>query len=156
MKDFLLKGILVGILIFTFGCRDDTDCSTSSINFISLSFIDSGTFEVRQSNFDSVFAPGFDTLFVTQADSLDTLILLPVNPFETEATYVFVGPDRNEEIRIDTVVFSYFPRQGIITPECGPTQFFDDLDTISTTFDSLVVVQPRLRDFNATNVLIYN
>ena len=87
-----------------------------------------------------------DTTF--QATSEYSLFL---NPSEDVATFYIVQADNT----VDTLVLSYQREQTLISPECGPSQRYFNLDTLRSTFDSVRIIERELSALTRTNIEIY-
>ena len=74
-----------------------------------------------------------------------------LNPDEAITTLVF-----EQENSADTLILTYALIPEFISSDCGIFIQFNDLDTISTTFDNLKLIQPIIDDEVDTNIEIIN
>ena len=151
--------VILFLLVYVCSCRNEIDCLNTSTNLVKLSFFDS-TRSIQSLVFDSVFAIGLeDSIFYDTMSTADTLFSIPVNPFELNTMFVFILTQETESDtlrRSDTLHLGYTIRQRVITEECGAVQFYNQLDTLFHTFDSLVIDRSDLSTINARNIRIFN
>lgn len=94
-----------------------------------------------------------DTLIVdgdTTIISDSTFIVLPMDPLDTMATFLFDTDTMDHEIRV-----RYAKEFSIFDPACDPSLIFTGIDTLSSTFDSTVVVGRITNRLLSTNIEVY-
>ena len=140
------------LLVGATACSEGSDCYSENTSTISLSFFKRNTLNPDTSFYER------DTLVVSRVytvDNPDSLIMandtifgtlvLPVNP-QNNTTAYRIGR-HNLTVRYDI-------QQRIMSPDCGVEQIFSNLDTVTYSFDSLVIKSRNL-DRNEVNFEIY-
>lgn len=140
------------LLVGATACSEGSDCYSENTSTISLSFFKRNTLNPDTSFYER------DTLVVSRVytvDNPDSLIMandtifgtltLPVNP-QNNTTAYRIGR-HNLTVRYDI-------QQRIMSPDCGVEQIFSNLDTVTYSFDSLVI-KSRTLDRNEINFEIY-
>ena len=155
-RSFLLKNhVLLVLLLFLCAlaaCEDEPGCVSDNTNVVGIEFykIDDTTQRNRDEGVEvGIFLVGGDN------SSDDPLDGLPLNPSENVSTFYIMQNGING-IQIDTIVLRYKREQQLISPDCGPTQRYFDLevDTL-TTLDSVRVVERELGELTGVNIEIY-
>ena len=150
-RSFIFISCAVLILIIS-ACSDESDCYSENSSDINLEFYrlnnddpDTSFYEKDTLFVLRVFAIGNETRPFISKDSIIFSTSLPVNPTMDNTTFV---------IGRDTLAVKYDVRQRIMSPECGVEQVFSNLDTLSSSFDSLAI-KTRELDRNEINFEIY-
>ena len=150
---------LPALLLFFLGlaaCEDEPGCVSENSSFVRIAFfkIDDTT----QRNADEVIVPqifpvGSGSVVVDTTLSARAIVALPLNPSQDVATFYVVQEDGQE----DTIALRYQREQTLISPDCGPTQRYFNLDTVGavSTFDSIRIVDREVSDIIGTNIEIY-
>ncbi len=157
MKKFII--ILYGLIVLS--CQEIENCGTDdNTDFIIVRFFDleteapktvGFTFTVEGSPYNFVFLAdttivGTDTTIVSDS----TFILFPLNPL-TETTRLQFDSDTSSHF----VELSYETSYSIFDEACDPSLTFVNIDTVSQSFDSTVVVGNVTNRLLDTNVEIY-
>lgn len=163
-KNSRLRAFLfVGICVLMASCYDQGDCILTSSNLVRIDFYDSkATANAKNITYDSALVLPTNYLFFydsTRAPASVSAILLPVDPTESETTFIMFY-----DKKVDTLVFSYTTQSKVLAPDCGTFSYQNDLTIVKSTFpkDSAVVVNRQLRlNFGTsrdpvTNVKIYH
>lgn len=146
---YQLDRILVFCLgLLLLGCTEFPDCQETRVPYARVDFFDIETNAAINVIFDEVRILE-SNYRLYQRDTLHQYIL-PLNPEDTTTTFAFTFGDLAH-----TIVFSHQSRLQLVTPECGPIQYFYDLDIVATSFDSVVFVSRRADLTIPTNVQIY-
>lgn len=140
------------VLIGATACSEGSDCYSENTSIISMNFFKRNTLDPDTTFYER------DTLIVSRVyaiDNQDSLIMendtifgtlvLPVNP-QNNTTAYRIGR-HNLTVRYDI-------QQRIMSPDCGVEQIFSNLDTVTYSFDSLVI-KSRTLDRNEINFEIY-
>lgn len=135
-------------------CSEGSDCysentSTIKIDFYKLNELDPDTsfYERDTITFGNVYAIGNrDSLLVDPDSTWFSTLVLPVDPRVDTTAYV-IGLRNRLTVKYDI-------RQRVLSPDCDVEQVFSNLDTISTTYDSLVIKSRNL-DRNEINFEVY-
>ena len=134
-----------------FSCNDIESCDANDqLNFFILRFYDFETQASKKVAFqvlsgDLIYGEGFYF-----SDS--TAIGLPLNPVEDSITYQFdsVGTDVSYFLTL-----SYQTNVSIFDPDCSPSFYYSNLDTVNYTFDSLAIPGTITNRQLRTNVEVY-
>jgi len=141
-----------------FSCADESDCFSENLAQVTIEFYSQNTLDPDTSFYETdtlVFSSRGSVYVVSNRDSLilqednDTIfgkISFPVDPRIDTTAYV---------IGRDSLFISYDIRQRVLSADCGVEQVYSNLDTIFTTFDSLVIDNRNL-DRNAINFKVYS
>lgn len=140
------------ILFGAAACSEGSECysentSTISINFFKRNTLDPDTAFYEQDTLvvSRVYAIGNEDSLIVENDTIFGTLVLPVNP-QNNTTAYRIGR-HNLTIRYDI-------QQRIMSPDCGVEQIFSNLDTVTYSFDSLVI-KSRTLDRNEVNFEIY-
>ena len=155
---FLVKNHFLLALVLFFlalaACEDEPGCVSEDSSEVRIAFyaID----DTSKRNPIKLFVEGVVPVGGSPY-SLDTTsqavagYSLFLNPAEDRAAFYII----QGEGTVDTLVLSYQREQTLISPECGPTQRYFNVDTIQATFDSIRIVEQELSNLNGTNIEIY-
>lgn len=147
MTRFRLFSCFCAVLLMI-GCTEFPDCQDPRAPFLRASFNVKTTGAPVLISFDEVKAVGASAP-IYRGDTLNTFNL-HLNPQDTVTTFLFTTNGFNNNLTV-----AYKSKLILITPECGPVQYFYDLRLVSSSFDS-VVVQSREVDLNKpVNVQIF-
>ena len=146
--------LLIPIIV---SCNDIKDCQlVDDTNFIVFALFDLDTTSLTESvDFSSITMKdlnfrliGFDE--TERSDTTLSIFALPINTFDTIATYYF-----ESDLGMDTMEIRYQSQYYIFFEECEPAQNFFDLEVLSHTFDSVNVINSDLNDEIIRNVEIF-
>ena len=150
LKTILL--ILVSVLFGT-SCAEDPECTQEvPYDFFTVVFYDKNDYEAKNVKFDFILNSD-STLVYEKQDSSETLsaIRFQLNPnADTSEYYFFTG------VKADTLQVIYSRELEWLSTECGPNFFYDGLDGVSETFDSINVVQTIIDASVDENIRLYN
>ena len=151
VKNHFLPALLLFFLSLA-ACEDEPGCVSDNSSFVTISFfkIDDTT----QRNVDDSNGISRFSAVGSSPDSAVTVSGLPLNPSENVATF-YVSQENGQ---VDTIALSYQREQTLISPECGPSQRYFNLDTIRSTFDSIRIVDREVSNLNSPtkpNIEIY-
>lgn len=131
-------------------CSDIENCDTNDdLSFMTVRFFDKETKVSKQMGF-TITADNSPYTFVPFEDS--TGISLALDPNSDQTTFHF--DSLGTSVRYD-LIMSYDLQVSIFDPKCDPSLTFINLDTVSQTFDSTVVVGTVTNRQLSTNVEIY-
>lgn len=137
----------LGLVLLLASCLNEPDCIITSTNLVKVSFKNLEN-KALSMDMDSIIVAGLARPFYK--DSTVTSVQLPVSPDQDEAMFTFVYNDLRQ-----TLSLSYIRGIEVISPECGAYPNFRGLNVVTTSFDSLNLVNDRLI-LNATvNLEIY-
>lgn len=145
-----MKKLLIILSVCLIGaCNDIENCNANDdLSYMIVRFFDKETAANKKVGFligSGTFAYGEG---FWAEDS--TAIALPLNPNTEQTTFFFISDTSNHEL-----VMSYDVEASIFDPDCSPSFTFLNLDTLSQTFDSTVVVGTVTNRQLSTNVEIY-
>lgn len=139
--------VFSGMLI---GCNDIEDCAVDpNFGALKIQFFDRVGDVLKTENIDSVKAIGSDTLFFISEDLVSSLEL-DLDPFNNNVTYVFF-----DNLSTDSLVISYTRINELVSPECGPSIAFNDLQVVTHTFDSVAVSNTFFNSNLEDNLEVY-
>lgn len=153
--------ILFGLSL-VFGCGDIDNCQTDpNVAAMIVRFYDLESKEAKKVGFEFTaqdspyrFVFAADTTISTAGDTTivsdSTYIVLPLNQEADFSTFFFNSDTSSHELMI-----SYSKEFSIFDPDCEPSLTFVNLDTLSQTFDSTVVVNNFTNRQLDTNIEIY-
>lgn len=152
---FLFLVFLIGFLGLL-SCADESDCFSENLAAITIEFYGLNTLDPDTSFYEAdtlIFSSRRNVYIVGNRDTLimenDTIfgkISFPVDP-RTDTTAYVIGRD--------SLFIRYDIRQRVLSPDCGIEQVYSNLDTLFTTYDS-VVVENRNLDRNEVNFKVYS
>jgi len=145
------KPFIILSAAIVFSCNDIENCDTNDqLDFFILRFYDLDTQDPKKVAFQTsssgfIYGEGFYF-----SDS--TAIGLPLNPDEASITYQFdsVGTDVTHRLTL-----SYQTNVSIFDPDCPPSFYYSNLDTVNYTFDSLAIPGTITNNQLTTNVEVY-
>jgi hypothetical protein len=121
----------------------DTDTSLAKIQFLG----EDG--KAKDIIISSLWAIDNEDGFPEFTNDTTSYLALPLNPGATSTTFIIEQTDRT-----DTIGLKYSVVAKLITPECGLDASFSNLDTTSTTYKTLVIVQKQIHQDVTTNIEI--
>lgn len=137
-------------------CSEESDCFSENTASITIEFFRLNTFDPDTSFYevDTLFLASLNGVYVIgnrdsviiNNDTLIAKITLPVDPRIDTTAYV-IGRNR--------LTISYDIRQRILSPDCGVEQVYSNLDTLFSTYDSLVIDNRDL-GLNEVNFQVYS
>lgn len=133
MLETMKKGLLILFGLLVFGCDDIESCtSDSNQSFMVVRFFDMESKTAKKVGF-RVSTDESSTLYGLSTDSLT--IGLPLDPQDTSVMFLFDSDTNDYALHI-----RYDPIFTIFDPDCDPSLFFNQLDTLSSSFDSTAVI----------------
>lgn len=146
---------LVCFLFFglVWGCRDIENCDAdTNQDFFVLSFYDLETTAAKKVAFEisaqgRVFGEGD---YAYSADS--TSVSLPLNPESNQVTFTLDSPG---VAVVESLVLSYEKKVSLFDPDCPPSLYYEAIDTVFHTFDSLTLPGRITNSQIETNVAVY-
>ena len=160
VKSHLLPALLLSLLALA-ACEDEPGCVSDDTNGLVISFFEIS--DTTAQNPAGVLIAGVEPVG-TRAYRIDSgevtesqAYPLVLNPSEDVATFYVV----QEDGRVDTLAVSYQREQTLISPECGPSQRYFNLDTLlgGSTFDSIRIVDREVSKLNSStnpNIEVYS
>jgi hypothetical protein len=145
---------IFGLLFLCFAvqsCADEPTCLNSYTSLIKIKFVDEDgaaqpiiikSLTALEANMD---------IYPEYTNDTTSSVNINLNPNEAITTLVF-----EQESSVDTLILTYALIPEFISSDCGLFIQFNDLDTISTTFDTLKIIQPIIDDEVDTNIEIIN
>lgn len=137
-------------------CSEESDCFSENTASITIEFFRLNTLDPDTSFYeeDTLFLGSLNSVYVVgNRDSViienDTIVgqlTLPVDPRVDTTAYV---------IGRNNLTISYDIRQRILSPDCGVEQVYSNLDTLFSTYDSLVIDNRDL-GLNEINFQVYS
>lgn len=129
-------------------CNDIENCDANDeLDFMVVRFFDKDTEQAKKMGF-TITSSNSPYQFVPFEDS--TGVGLPLEPDAESTIFSFVSDTSSHQL-----VMSYDVQASIFDPKCDPSFTFLNLDTLSQTFDSTVVVGTVTNRQLSTNVEIY-
>lgn len=134
--------------ILVFSCSDIDRCeSDSNLSFMIVRFYDIETTSSKKVGF-RISADDDPRLFELEDDSLEVGLFL--NPIDTTTTFYFDTDTMDYSLQV-----RYNQEFSIFDPACDPSLTFIGLDTLSSSFDSTVVVGRVTNAQLPTNIEVY-
>lgn len=137
-------------------CADESDCFSENLAEITIEFYSRNTLDPDTSFYEtdtlifsstsSVYVVGNRDSLILENDTIFGKISFPVDP-RTDTTAYVIGRD--------SLTIRYDIRQRVLSPDCGVEQVYSNLDTLFTTYDS-VVIDNRNLDRNEVNFKVYS
>ena len=139
-------------------CEDEPGCVSDNNDEVRIGFFridDTTTRNADQLVITGVVAVGGGGYRDTTREEWTDYILY-LNPSEDVSTFYLVRGDGTT----DTIVLRYQREQQLLSPDCGPTQRFFNLEVDTTkgsltTLDSFRLIEPELTRLGGTNLEIY-
>jgi hypothetical protein len=145
-----IRGVFgIFVLVATLmGCGDEATCITDTTSLVKINFVDSlGTSkDINLNRVTTITDPDIYPQY--DGDTLSSLVLA-MNPARQNTTVIFETTTGN-----DTVDLSYKVTAIFISDECGIDLAFSDLDTLSTTFDQLEIIESIFHENITVNIEI--
>ncbi|MEN8248995.1 MAG: DUF6452 family protein [Bacteroidota bacterium] len=139
------------LAIFNLGlilnCGDVPTCIPTESNLVKIAFLDDEgkskplTFTLR--------ALDREDLFLDYTDTTLSKLVLPLNGSSNTTTFVI-----DHDAISDTLGLSYDVVAQLISPECGLEIALSELDTTSTTFENLRILENIIHEDVNTNIEI--
>ncbi len=138
---------LVMILLFL-GCTEIPDCQDTRYPIAQVRFFSLESGNRLSVNFDSVFVVGSE--IPLYQDTVLSELSLRLDPLADEASYIFYA-----DSTVHTLELSYRSKLALENTDCGPIQYFYDLEPLTSSFDSVVLIS-TIADLKVdTNVEVY-
>ncbi len=137
-------------------CEDEPGCVSDNDNLVKLNFFRIDDTTARNADPAGGRYVGIQ-LLGAQGPARDVPGgTLPLNPAEDVSIYYLFREDGTG----DTIVLRYQREQQLISPDCGPTQRFYNLEVDTTkgsltTLDSFRLIEPELSRLGGANLEIY-
>ncbi|MGL1885645.1 MAG: DUF6452 family protein [Reichenbachiella sp.] len=135
--------------VFT-GCSDAPDCEqelpSDSLNVV---FYDNDSFEIARFKFERIIAVGANSVFYDSGDSLSSFSL-QLNPSSDTVDYLFITG-----VTQDILSIKYVRKMDWLSEDCGPNMGYSGVKIISTTFDSVNVINGTIDELVNENIQIY-
>lgn len=143
---FLFNLVLLGML--GGGCTEFPDCQNPYTPYARAGFFSKATKAAVATPFTEVaIVENGEILY--QRDTL-SVFKLPLDPNGNQTTFTF-----DNGSGVETIVLTHDSKVRILSPDCGPYQYFYNISLASTTFDS-VVVNSTVADLNLpVNVSVF-
>lgn len=137
----------LGVVLLLASCLNEPDCIITSTNLVKVGFknLENKALSIEM---DSIIVAGLARPFYK--DSTITSVELPVSPDQDGATFTFVYNNTRQ-----TLSLAYLRGIEVVSPECGAYPNFRGLNVVTTSFDSLNLVNDRLLINATVNLEIY-
>lgn len=145
--------LLMGFFLMLGSCEPSGECIGDFTPYMKTTFYRIDANGERAAWEDSLVS--VKELYTNQWIS-DTLILpttigIPLNPLKDSAAFAFHFQNQD-----DTLYVKYTAVDKILSPDCGLQTYYNHLDTIHQSFDSLVIINQSVRTTNDTELEIYS
>lgn len=137
----------LGLMLLLASCLNEPDCIITSTNLVKVNFKNLEN-KARTIVLDSIIVAGLPVPYYKGEST--SAVQLPVSPDEDGATFTFVY----EGVR-QTLSLTYIRGIEVISPDCGAYPNFSGLGVMTTSFDSLNLVNDRLLINATVNLEIY-
>lgn len=147
-----LYSLLFIVMFIAVACSEGSDCYSDNTSIITIDFFkrnygsSGAAFSKDVLVVNRVYAIGNEDSLIVENDTIFGTLVLPVNPLNDTTTY---------RIGRHTLTVKYDIHQRIMSPDCGVEQVFSSLDTLTSSFDSLVIKSRNL-DKHEVNFEIYS
>jgi hypothetical protein len=141
----------VWFLVFSLlaaSCLDEPDCFSLNNYIIGISFKKLADSSIDTAEFMSIRTAEPNIIF-----SEDTIsrIILPLNYFENETSFLFESPDTTRILRL-----GYSSKAQFVSENCGERFVLSDLRVLETSFDSVRVLRDTpARDAGTIHIEIF-
>jgi hypothetical protein len=143
---FLINLMLLGLV--SGGCTEFPDCQNPYTPYARAGFFSKSTQQPISVTYNRVSIEDNGEILHEQ-DTL-SVFQLPLNPTGNQTTFEFDNGGG-----VETLVLTHSSKVRILSPDCGPYQYFYNISLLSTTFDS-VVVNSSVADLNLpVNVSVF-
>ncbi len=140
---------VVILVLIVVACNEVVDCSRETKPTARISFFKKIDGTPLIISFDTIGALGSDSIFFTVKDTL-SIYDLPLDPQGNNTAFIFI-----KESEIDTLDLRYENQFVIIDEDCVPEIAFNNLEILSTSFDSLIIVENRLLIEVENNIKVF-
>jgi len=148
MKDLSFLLLVCIFLLAVSSCSED--CNSTATNIVKIKFYTKKPVKENRISFDSIYGVGLKKNLVKDAE-LRSIYSLPVRSDANETSFVL-----KKGAISNTITFKYNTLTFIEGRDCGYKIFYSDLDTVGTSFDSVVVVNKTLFSTDTVHVQIFN
>ncbi len=145
MKIKLLLFLGLGLTLSS--CFEEGNCLESGSNILKIKFIDATDGSDLTLDIQAITMDGSEVLYYEGVST--NAVDLPMNPGADSTTVHFIFSTDNQ---VATFEYEAYPQ--IIALDCGIDYDFQKLDTSSTSFDNLKIVNTILNQSTTTNVEI--
>jgi hypothetical protein len=137
-------------VLLTASCLDEPECFSLNNNIVGISFKKMSNRQADTVYVSSITADESDSLFVEY--SLLSGIDLPLNYFQDTTDYTFTSYNGSYDLR-----FVYESKAQFVSTDCGERYVLSNLRAISSTFDSLRILNtsPKSDNQNGTTIEVY-
>lgn len=139
--------VLISIVLFA-SCGERPTCVETDTSLAKIRFLGEDG-KAKEIVINSLRAINNEDGFPEFTNDTTSNLALPLNPGATTTTFILEQPDRT-----DTIGLKYSVVARLITAECGLDASFSNLDTTSTTYKTLVIVQNQIHQDVTTNIEI--
>lgn len=145
------SGWFLIMVLLTASCLDDPECFSLNNNIVGISFKKMSTRGADTVFVGALNAAGSDSVFL-ESPVLMTGIDLPLNYFRDTTDYQFFSYDQIYDLR-----FTYSSKAQFVSTDCGERYVLTDLRALSSTFDSLRILNtnPKSDNQNGTTLEVY-
>jgi len=142
------KWVLLIGLGLALGCGDIPTCVDTETSLVKIKFLDTDG-SAKNIFITKLKAVGNEDGFPEYDNDTLSSISLPLNPGALATTFIF-----EQTSGTDTIGLSYTVVARLISPECGLDAAFDNMDTTSTSFNILEILESRIHEDITTNIEI--
>lgn len=144
----------VCLSIIALSCLDQPDCYqlNNNVALVAFKIIGGGT-DVYA--LQGVYTTGTDSVFLE--DSVGSAAVgLPLNPYEGEISYTFVGAYGNVGLyETQKLNLTYKALVQFVSEDCGERHVFSHIDVASSDFDSVRILNPTPANPPTSNLELY-
>ena len=144
----LSKCLVFLALLSLAGCADEATCIPENTDLLQLSFIDENG-KASAITVVSLEVEGGNDYFPIIQDSTFSTLSVPLNPLDSVIQLNFV-----QESETNSITLNYRATPRLSDPKCGLETFFNEIETESTNFIDVEIVNPVLNKDITTNVKI--
>lgn len=145
--------IVLGFFLMLSSCEPSGECIGDFTPYMKASFYTLNANGKPAAWKDSLVS--VEELYTGQLLSNQTFlpgtIGLPLNPLKDSAAFAFHFQNSD-----DTLWVTYTSIDKILSPECGLQTYYNHLDTLHQSFDSLAIIHQSVRTTNETELEIYS
>jgi hypothetical protein len=141
-------GAFLVVMLLSYGCTEIPDCQDTRYPIAQVRFFSAQDSSRLSVDFDSVFVIGNE--LPLYEDTVLSVLKLRLDPLADQATYIFYA-----DSTVHSLELSYRSKLVLENTDCGPLQYFFDLEPLSSSFDSVALIS-TIADLKIdTNVEVY-
>lgn len=143
--------LVIVLIVMSFVACNDEDCTSMDSNVLKLKFDSvtaNGKILDKHRVFDGIYAVGYEDSIFHKNDST-TVVRLPLHPGKDDILFIFMKDNARDSLQI-----SYKSSARFISADCGVEHIFSDIKVINSSFDSVNVMNDRLRRNAENNIKI--